>query len=402
MKTVVERFLEYVSFDTKSDPDSETCPSTKKQLKLAEYLYNEMKEIGLTDVSMKDGYVYGTLKGDESKKTIGFVSHMDTSPDFSGKNVKPQFVENYDGKDIKLNNEVYLKVEDFPELEGLVGKTIITTDGTTLLGADDKAGIAEIMTAMEYLIHHDEIKHGTVKVGFTPDEEIGRGADKFDVEGFNADFAYTVDGGHLGGIEYENFNAAGAKVVINGRNIHPGHAKNKMKNAVVIGNELISMLPEAEKPEHTELYEGFYHVNDFNGNVEKAELIIIIRDHDMEKFNHRKEVLTGIVELLNTKYGKGTVELDLSDSYYNMYEKVKEEMHIVETAIKAMEELNITPIVEPIRGGTDGSRLSYMGLISPNLFTGGANFHGKYEYVVKESMEASVQVILKIIELYAK
>ncbi|MCH4890599.1 peptidase T [Acidaminobacter sp. JC074] len=404
--SVVERFLKYVKVDTKSDPNSETCPSTDIQKNLGEILVTEMNEIGLSDVYMDEhGYVYGTLKANvDNKPSIGLIAHMDTSPDFSGKDVKPQIVENYDGNDIVLNSEldVVMTTKDFPSLKKYVGQTLITTDGTTLLGADNKAGIAEIIAAVDYLKNHPEIKHGDVKVGFTPDEEIGRGANLFNVEKFAADFAYTVDGGELGGIEYENFNAAGAKVKINGRNIHPGAAKDKMINAVHIGNELSNMLPMSQRPEHTELYEGFIHLNDFNATVEHGDMLFIIRDHDMEKFEHKKLIMKSAVDYLNIKYGQGTLELDMKDSYYNMREKVVEKMHIIDTAKEAMKQLDIEPQTFPVRGGTDGARLSYMGLVTPNLFTGGANFHGKFEYIVKESMEKAVDVIVKIVEIYGQ
>lgn len=406
MKNVVERFLEYVKIDTMSDPESGTCPSSEKQKNLGKILVEEMKSMGLTQVKMDvNGYVYGTLQANvEGKPSIGLIAHMDTSPDFSGADVKPLIVENYNGEDVVLNEalNIVMKTEDFPSLKRYKGQTLITTDGTTLLGADNKAGIAEILTAVEYLIAHPEIKHGDVKIGFTPDEEIGRGADLFDVEGFDAAFAYTVDGGEIGGIEYENFNAASAKVHINGNNIHPGSAKNKMVNAIHIGTELSTMLPMAQRPEHTEMYEGFYHLNDFNGTVEHADMLYIIRDHDRRKFEEKKQVIKEAVKFLNEKYGENTVELILSDSYYNMREKVEEQMHIVETAKKAMLALDIEPETNPVRGGTDGARLSYMGLLTPNLFTGGANFHGKFEYIVKESMESAVSVIVKILEMYGQ
>ncbi len=404
--SVVERFLKYVKIDTMSDPNSETCPSSEIQKNLGEILIAEMNEIGLSDVYMDEhGYVYGTLEGNvENKPTVGLIAHMDTSPDFSGKDVNPKIIENYDGKDVVLSSEldIVMTTKDFPSLLKYEGQTLITTDGTTLLGADNKAGIAEILAAVEYLIKHPEVKHGDVKIGFTPDEEIGRGANLFNVAKFNADFAYTVDGGELGGIEYENFNAASAKVVINGRNIHPGSAKDKMINAVHIGNELSTMLPMAQRPEHTELYEGFIHLNDFNATVEHGDMLFIIRDHDMEKFEHKKNIMKAAVEYLNIKYGEGTVVLDMSDSYFNMREKVVEKMHIIDTAIEAMNQLNIEPQTFPVRGGTDGARLSYMGLVTPNLFTGGANFHGKFEFIVKESMEKAVDVIVKILEIYGQ
>lgn len=406
METVVERFLRYVKFDTKSDEESNTVPSTKGQMVFAKELVKELKEIGLSDVSVDDkGYIMATLPSNIEKQipTIGFIAHMDTSPDMSGENVNPQFVENYDGRDILLNkeNNVVLRTIDFPEIKDYKGKTLITTDGTTLLGADDKAGIAEIITAVEYLINHPEIKHGTIKLGFTPDEEIGRGADYFDVKKFNADFAYTVDGGALGELEYENFNAASAKIIVKGRNVHPGYAKGKMINSMLIANELVGMLPKQEVPELTEGYEGFYHLIGFNGEVEETKLQYIIRDFDMTKFKERKNTMASVVSELNKKYGEGTVILEMKDQYYNMKEKVEPVKHIVETAFKAMEEVGVTPKVTPIRGGTDGARLSFMGLPTPNLFTGGHNFHGKYEFIPTFAMEKAVEVILKIIDIYA-
>lgn len=406
METVVERFLRYVKFDTKSDEESNTVPSTKGQMVFAKELVKELKEIGLSDASVDDkGYIMATLPSNIEKQipTIGFIAHMDTSPDMSGENVNPQFVENYDGGDILLNkeNNVVLRTIDFPEIKEYKGKTLITTDGTTLLGADDKAGIAEIITAVEFLINHPEIKHGTIKLGFTPDEEIGRGADYFDVKKFNADFAYTVDGGALGELEYENFNAASAKIIVKGRNVHPGYAKGKMINSMLIANELVGMLPKQEVPELTEGYEGFYHLIGFNGEVEETKLQYIIRDFDMTKFKERKNTMASVVSELNKKYGEGTVILEMKDQYYNMKEKVEPVKHIVETAFKAMEEVGVTPKVTPIRGGTDGARLSFMGLPTPNLFTGGHNFHGKYEFIPTFAMEKAVEVILKIIDIYA-
>ncbi|QNO15076.1 peptidase T [Alkalicella caledoniensis] len=409
MEKVVERFLRYVKFDTESDPESETCPSTQKQFALGNELVKELKEIGLEDVSMdENGYVMATLPSnlDENKdiKTIGFIAHMDTSPDMSGNNVKPQLVEKYDGKELILNTErgVVLSPSEFPDLKDYVGETLITTDGTTLLGADNKAGIAEIITAMEYLINNPDIKHGTLKIGFTPDEEIGRGADLFDVKKFNADFAYTVDGGPIGELEYENFNAAGAKIKIQGRNVHPGSSKNKMINSMLIAMELNSMLPTAEKPEYTDHYEGFIHLTNISGHVEETKLQYIIRDHSKELFEKKKEVLEQSVAFLNTKYGKNTVELNMKDSYYNMKEKIEPVIEIVELAKKAMFEMGVTPMITPVRGGTDGARLSYMGLPCPNIFTGGHNFHGKYEYIPVNSMKKAVEVIVKIAELNAQ
>lgn len=407
MSNVIERFLKYVKYDTKSDENSSTVPSTPSQLILANELVKELEELNLQDISVDDnGYVMATLPSNIDKEipTIGFIAHMDTSPDMSGTNVNPQIVENYDGGDITLNKEqnIVLSPKDFPDLKNYIGKTLITTDGTTLLGADDKAGVAEIMAAVEYLVSHPEIPHGTIKVGFTPDEEVGRGADHFDVEKFNADFAYTVDGGPIGELEYDNFNAASAKITINGRNVHPGSAKNKMISSMLIAMELNSMLPSNEIPAHTENHEGFYHLTNINGEIEKTSLSYIIRDHDRDKFEAKKSTLEKIVSYLNDKYGENTVELKMKDSYYNMKEKIESVIHIVDTAEKAMKEVGVTPLIVPIRGGTDGARLSYMGLPCPNIFTGGENFHGKFEYIPIESMEKSVEVILKIIELYSK
>ncbi|SKC41934.1 peptidase T [Maledivibacter halophilus] len=407
MEKLVERFLKYVKIDTKSDPNSDSCPSTKKQLDLARVLVDELEKLGLKNVSMDDnGYVMATLPSNIDKEvpTIGFIAHMDTSPDMTAENVKPRIVKNYDGEDIVLNEEknIVLSPKDFPELKNYKGEDLITTDGTTLLGADDKAGIAEIMTAIEYLSKNPHIKHGTIKVGFTPDEEIGSGADKFDVEKFDADLAYTVDGGQIGELEYENFNAAYAKIKINGRNVHPGTAKNKMINAITIAMEFNSMLPPSQVPEYTEGYEGFYHLHEIKGNVEEVTLEYIIRDHDNEKFEEKKEKISRIVDYLNESIREGTVELEMKDQYYNMKKKIAPVMYIVETAKKAMEESDVKPIIKPIRGGTDGARLSYMGLPCPNLFTGGHNFHGKFEYIPIDSMGKSVEVILKIIELYTK
>jgi len=403
MSKVVERFLNYVAYDTKSDTSTGVTPSTPGQMVLAKKLVEELKEIGMSDVTIdENGYVMATLPANTDKEipTIGFIAHMDTAPDYSGTNVKPQFVENYDGGDIKLNETTVLSPKDFPELTEYIGKTLITTDGSTLLGADDKAGISEIITAMEYLINNPEVKHGTIRVGFTPDEEIGEGANHFDVEKFNAEFAYTLDGGGIGEIEYENFNAAGAKIVVNGRNVHPGSAKNKMINSQFIAMELNSMLPAIERPEYTEGYEGFYMLTNFKGSVERTEFGYIIRDFFKDSFEARKVNILKIAEELNKKYGEGTVEITVTDSYYNMKEKVEPVMHVVDTAVEAMKALDIVPKVVPIRGGTDGARLSYMGLPTPNLFAGGHNFHGKFEFVPTDSMEKAVELIVKIIELY--
>ncbi len=407
MEKLVERFLNYVKIDTESDPNSDTCPSTKKQFNLAKVLVDELTEMGLKDVSLDDnGYIMAVLPSNIEKKApvIGFIAHMDTSPDTTGKNVNPQIVKNYDGGDIVLNKNknIVLSPKDFPELEIYEGEDIITTDGTTLLGADDKAGVAEIMTAMEYLTSNPDIKHGTIKVGFTPDEEIGRGADEFDVEKFDADFAYTIDGGQVGEIEYENFNAALAKVTINGRNVHPGTAKNKMVNSITIAMQLNSMLPKNEVPEYTEGYEGFFHLNKIKGNVNQTNLEYIIRDHDKDKFEDKKKTMERIAKFINDSIEGCIIELDIKDQYYNMTEKIEPVMHIVETAQKAIKEIGIEPITMPIRGGTDGARLSYMGLPCPNIFAGGHNFHGRYEYVPIGSMKKAVETILKIIELYAQ
>jgi len=407
MSNVTKRFLEYVKYDTKSDEESLTIPSTPGQLVLAKALVKELKEIGMKDVSLSEyGYIIATLPANIEKKipTIGFVSHMDTSPDMSGTDVTPIIVENYSGGDLVLNKEhnIVLSPKLFPELNSYIGKTLITTDGTTLLGADDKAGLAEIVTAMEFLLAHPEIKHGTIRVGFTPDEEVGRGADKFDVEKFNADFAYTMDGGPLGELECENFNAAGFKLVINGRNVHPGSAKGKMVNSILIATEFSNSLPNDETPATTEGYEGFYHLCNFNGEVETTTLQYIIRDFNKTSFEERKAAVVTLVQNLNSKYGEGTVVLNMKDQYYNMLEILKDNTHITDTARDAMLELGITPLIQPIRGGTDGSRLSFMGLPTPNIFAGGENFHGKYEFVSTYNLEKAVEVILKIIELYAK
>ncbi|MCT4633968.1 MAG: peptidase T [Firmicutes bacterium] len=404
---VKERFLNYVKIDTQSLEDAGVIPSTKKQFELGNKLVEELKELGLDDVSIDENcYVMAKLPAniDRDIPRIGFIAHMDTSPDMSGKDVNPRIVENYDGQDIILNDEkgIVMKVSDFPELSHYKGQDLIVTDGLTLLGADDKAGIAEIISAVEYLINNPDIPHGDIMIGFTPDEEVGCGADKFDVEKFDAKFAYTVDGGEVGEIEYENFNAASANIKINGVNIHPGSAKGKMKNALLIAMELNNMLPEFAKPENTEKYEGFYHLTDLSGEVESASMHYIIRDHDMDKFLEKKDFLIETANFINKKYGENTVVLEIKDSYYNMKEKILPVMEIVDVAIKAIEKEGIEPIVTPIRGGTDGARLSYMGLPTPNIFTGGHNFHGKFEYIPVQSMEKSVKVILNIIESFAK
>ncbi|MGJ7910983.1 peptidase T [Neobacillus sp. LXY-1] len=402
---LIQRFTSYVKVDTQSDENSETCPSTPGQLTLLRMLVDELKNIGMQEVTMdENGYVMATLPANTDKDvpTIGFLAHVDTATDFTGKNVNPQLLENYGGGDIVLNEalNVILSPKDFPNLANYKGHTLITTDGTTLLGADNKAGVTEIMTAMAYLIQHPEIKHGKVRVAFTPDEEIGRGPHKFDVAAFNAKFAYTVDGGPLGELEFESFNAASAKITINGTNIHPGSAKDKMVNSMKIGMELHSQLPPQEVPEHTEGYEGFYHLLSFNGDVEQTKLSYIIRDHDKDIFNKRKATMETIVNQLKEKYGNDTIQLELKDQYYNMGEKIKPVKEIVEIAQQAMESLDIKPIIQPIRGGTDGSQLSYMGLPTPNIFTGGENFHGKYEFISVDNMIKATQNVIEIIKLF--
>lgn len=401
-----ERFLKYVGFDTQSNPESETYPSTDKQLVLLNYLAEEMKSLGLTEVEVdKNGYAMGTIpatEGCEHSPVIGFISHVDTSPDMSGTNIKPQLIENYDGKDIRLNAQLTMAVKDFPELSFYKGHTLITTDGTTLLGADDKAGVAEIMTAAEYLLKHPEIKHGKIRIGFTPDEEIGRGVDFFDVKKFGAKFAYTMDGGFEGELEYENFNAASAKITVQGRNIHPGYAKDKMINALQVIADVNSLLPAWERPEHTDGYDGFYHLVGMNGTVENASMEYIIRDHSHEKFEVKKKFIQEIVALLTQKYGEGVITLILKDQYYNMREMVEPFPEVIEKAMVAMKQAEVTPLVRPIRGGTDGARLSYMGLPCPNLFTGGMNFHGKYEYCSLNTMHKAMQTILNLVQLWAK
>jgi len=404
MSKVVEKFLKYVQYDTTAEENSHSFPSSLNQMVLAHHLAKELKEMGIREVEVdENGYLMASLPSNTAKSipSIGFIAHLDTSPDMPGGGVKPKVIQSYEEEEIMLNENILLSPKDFPELKEYVGQTLITTDGTTLLGADDKAGIAEIMTAVEYLLENPEIKHGTIKIAFTPDEEIGRGADKFDVQKFGADFAYTVDGGKLGELEYENFNAARAKISIQGQNIHPGYAKNKMKNALLIALELANLFPAQEIPATTEGYEGFYHLHNFTGNVESCTLDYLIRDFDSTSFQQRKEFVTGCIEKLNAKYGKGTLTLELNDSYYNMKEKFRGSEHIIDTASQAMQELGIRPLIQPIRGGTDGARLSFMGLPTPNLFTGGHNFHGRYEFIPAESMEKAVQVILKIISLYA-
>jgi tripeptide aminopeptidase len=402
---IIERFTKYVQVDTQSDPNSDTCPSTPGQWTLAKMLVEELKAIGMEEVTIdENGYIMATLPANTDKDvpTIGFLAHMDTAPEFTGANVKPQIVENYDGNDIILNEALHivLSPKDFPELANYKGHTLITTDGTTLLGADNKAGIAEIMTAMAYLIQHPEIKHGKVRVAFTPDEEIGRGPHKFDVAKFGAKYAYTVDGGPLGELEYESFNAAEAKIKFKGKNVHPGTAKGKMINSMKIAMEFHSHLPANEAPEHTEGYEGFYHLLSFQGNVEETALHYIIRDFDREQFEARKAKMREIAAKLQEKYGKERIAIEIKDQYYNMREKIEPVREVVDIAYEAMKNLNIEPKISPIRGGTDGSQLSYMGLPTPNIFAGGENFHGRYEYISVDNMIKATNVIIEIIKLF--
>ena len=402
---IVERFLNYTKFDTQSSEESETVPSTAKQLVFAEYLKKELEREGLSDVEMDDkGYIYATLKSNTKKKipTIGFISHYDTSPDCSGANVNAQIIKNYDGGDITLASGLVSSVQKFPELKAHVGEDLIVTDGTTLLGADDKAGIAEIMQAMCYLRDHPEIEHGDIRVGFNPDEEIGKGAHHFDVKRFGCEWAYTMDGGDLGGLEYENFNAAGAKITIHGVSVHPGYAKGKMVNANTLAFELAQMLPATETPEHTEDYEGFYHLYSVNGSTEKATLNYIIRDHSFDKFEARKNFVESCVKAMNEKYGEGTVECAISDQYYNMKEKIDPNMHVIDIVLQAMQESGVAPKVEPIRGGTDGAQLSFKGLPCPNIFAGGLYFHGPHETVSIQVMEKAVEVIVRICAITSK
>ncbi len=406
MKNVVERFLEYVKFDTQSDENSQTFPSTEKQIVFAKVLKKEVEEIGIKAELDEYGYLTGTLEGniDGNIPVIGFIAHMDTTPEVSGKDVQAQIIKNYDGKDIVLNDakNIVLKSSEYPNLKNYIGKDLIVTNGTTVLGADDKAGIAEIMTAIEYLINHQEIKHGKIKIAFTPDEEIGRGVDKFDIKKFGAKYAYTLDGDKLGSLEFENFNAASAQLVINGKNIHPGHAKGVMKNAIKIGNEFINLLPQNQTPEVTEGYEGFFHIYQEIGSVEEVIQKYIIRDHDKTKFESKKEFFKSCVEFINKKYGQETVELLLKDTYYNMKEIIEKNFDTIEIAKKSIIQAGVNPIIKPIRGGTDGARLSFMGLPTPNIFTGGHNFHGVYEYIPTFAMEKAVDVILNIVKEFAK
>ena len=410
MQKIIDRFISYVTVDTESDPNSDTCPSTEKQWVLANQLVEELKQIGMEDVTIdENAYIMATLPSnvDHEVPTIGFISHFDTSPDFCGANVKPQIIPNYDGGDIVLNaaENIVLSPSYFSDLLQYKGQTIITTDGTTLLGADDKAGITEIVSAMEYLINHPEIKHGKIRVGFTPDEEIGRGAHLFDVDKFDAAWAYTMDGSQVGELEYENFNAGGAKLVFSGKSVHPGYAKGKMINSILLANKFISKLPKDEVPQKTTGYEGFFHVNHVSGNIETSEVDLIIRDHSLKKYKERKKLVQKLADKMNKKYqrkfGGPIVTCTIEDQYFNMKEKVEPEMHIVDIAEKAMKDLGIKPLIKPIRGGTDGAQLSYMGLPCPNIFAGGHNFHGKYEYVPVESMQKAINVIVRIAELTA-
>ena len=404
---LIKRFVSYVTIDTQSDENSSTTPSTQKQWDLAHKLHQELLDMGLSEVSIDDnGYIMATLPAtvDKPLPTIGFIAHYDTTPDFSGTNVNPQIIENYNGKDITLNDEagIILSPDDFDELLDYKGQTLITTDGTTLLGADDKAGITEIMEAALYLKSHPEIEHGPIRIGFTPDEEIGRGAHKFDVEKFGAEWAYTMDGSQIGELEFENFNAAGVKVFVKGKSVHPGYAKGKMINSIHIAQDFISSLPRLETPEHTSGREGFFHLNGIHGDVEETVLEYILRDHDKEHFEARKEVLNNLAAEINSQYGLELISIEIKDQYFNMREKIEPVMHIVELAEKAMRAVDVEPIIKPIRGGTDGSQLSFMGLPCPNIFAGGHNFHGRFEYVPVESMIKATEVIIKIAELAAK
>jgi len=404
---LIDRFISYVTVDTESDPDSDKTPSSEKQWNLAKPLAEELKRIGLQDVSIdENAYIMATLPSniDKDVPVVGFISHFDTSPDFTGANVNPQFIENYDGKDIILNEEenIVLSPDYFDDLLLYKGQTLITTDGTTLLGADDKAGIAEIVSAMEYLIKHPEIKHGKIRIGFTPDEEIGRGAHKFDVKKFGADWAYTMDGSQVGELEYENFNAAGAVITVKGKIVHPGYAKGKMINSMYIATKFIDSLPEMETPEHTEGREGFFHLHNMKGAVEETKLQYIIRDHDRNLFEARKKSFKELADKINSEFGENTISVEIKDQYFNMCEKIEPVMHIVDIAQEAMENAGIKPLIKPIRGGTDGSQLSYMGLPCPNIFAGGHNFHGRYEYVAVESMQKAIEVIVNIVQLVAK
>lgn len=406
MEKILDRFLRYVSIDTQSDENSESQPSAAKELDLLRLLRDELAALGVEATLDEYGYVMASIPSNIGKDVpaIGFIAHVDTAPDASGKDVRPQIIPDYDGGAIDLKGVpgLQLRPEEFPEMLHYVGKTLITTDGTTLLGADDKAGVAEIMHAVQYIVAHPEFKHGDIKIGFTPDEEIGRGVVKFDVERFGARYAYTMDGGEVGELEYENFNAASAKIHIQGRNVHPGSAKDKMKNAILIGQELNALLPAAQRPEHTEGYEGFFHLISFKGSVEEADFSYIIRDHDRAKFEEKKKVIVRCADFINARYGEGTATVEVKDQYYNMREQVEPHGHIIEKAMKAIEMAGLKPTVKPIRGGTDGANLSFKGLPCPNLFAGGLNFHGKMEFVPLESMEKASEVILNIITLFAE
>ncbi|SHE84123.1 peptidase T. Metallo peptidase. MEROPS family M20B [Mariniphaga anaerophila] len=405
MEKVVERFIRYAKEYTTSDPENGNCPSTERQMIFMKKLEAELIEIGLKEVTLdENGYLMATIPANINNEVpvVGFISHVDTSPDFSGENVQPQIIEKYDGNTIRLKNGVSIDPAEFPEIKQYKGQSIITADGTTLLGADDKAGVAEIVTASEILLKSNDVKHGKIRIGFTPDEEIGRGADEFDVKKFGADFAYTLDGGEIGELEFENFNAAGAKITVQGRSVHPGFAKNKMVNALLVAHKLVAMLPPTQRPEHTDGYEGFYHLISFNGNVEKAELQFIIRDHDTAKFEEKKKLLQEIVQLVNLELGRKLVTLEMKDQYYNMRQKIEPVMYVVEMAKEAMKKAGIQPNVKAIRGGTDGARLSYEGLPCPNVFAGGHNFHGPFEFVPVPSMVKAVEVILNIAELVSK
>jgi tripeptide aminopeptidase len=399
---IIERFFSYVRRDTQSDPETDLVPSTPAQMAFAKELAKELTSVGLSDVNLDgNGYVTATLPSntDEARPVIGFIAHMDTSPDCPGKNVDPQIIKAYNGGDIMLDENTVMSPKEFPELLNYRGQDLICTNGKTLLGADDKAGIAEIVTAMVYLLAHPEIKHGKIRIGFTPDEEIGKGPDHFDVKAFGADWAYTIDGGEIGELEYENFNAASAKITINGRNVHPGYAKHKMLNSIRIANQFMNMLPRHETPEHTEEYEGFYHLTNFNGDVENTVLNYIIRDHDRDRFERRKKEMEHLVNKINNEFGLSTASLEMKDQYYNMREKIEpENMHVIVLAIESMEKSGVIPKIIPIRGGTDGARLSFMGLPCPNIFTGGHNFHGRFEFIPVQSMNKAMEVIIKISE----
>lgn len=406
--TVLEKFLRYIAVDTMSEPEKETIPSTEKQKDLAKMLAEELRSMGANEVKMDEhGYVYGTIPAtctDKKIPVLGFIAHMDTAPAYSGANVKPQIVKNYDGGTILMNQDTGLSMgpEQYPDLLRYVGQDLITTDGTSLLGADDKAGVAEIMALAQYLLEHPEISHGEIKVGFTPDEEVGRGAELFDIEGFGADVAYTVDGGRLGELEYENFNGASGKVIVNGLSIHPGTSKGRMKNAILMAMEFQNMLPVFDNPMYTEDYEGFFHLSDISGTVEKVMMDYIIRDHDWDKFQEKKIYMQRVVDYMNQKYGQGTIELLMKDSYYNMKEKLKDHMYLIDIARSAMEEMEIEPVITPIRGGTDGAVLSYRGLPCPNLCTGGHNFHGKFEYISVQALEKVTELLCTIVKKFCQ